>query len=128
MKKLIAVVIALQVASAGQASAWFCPPFIPPIVPPVVASTPSSSGAVGGGVGGSSSSAGTTAVGVGIGIIAIFIIADEVRRTNAGPACATGKRTRQSYFGKVIDEPKLWRPLCNWKVKHRAAVVVKVRG
>lgn len=47
--------------------------------------------------------------------VVVGIVADEVKRTIEGPACATGKMTRRSYFGIVRDEPKLWRPLCNFK-------------
>lgn len=61
--------------------------------------------------------------GVFICVVAGAIVADEVRRTIDGPACAT-MRMRQSWFGKVRDEPKLWRKLCPRKRSN----TVSVRG
>ena len=48
-------------------------------------------------------------------IVGGMIVVDEAKRIIEGPACATGKMTRRSWFGVVKDEPTLWRPYCNWK-------------
>lgn len=53
--------------------------------------------------------------GIVVCTVAVLIVIDEIKRTVDGPACATNKMTRKSWFGTVRDEPKLWRPLCNWK-------------
>lgn len=53
---------------------------------------------------------------------AIAIIVDEVKRVVDGPACATNKMTHKSYFGMARDEPRLWRPLCNWPNPQTASV------
>lgn len=57
--------------------------------------------------------------------VAVLIVADEIRRSVEGPACATNKMTRQSYFGVVRDEPKLWRPLCQ---RQRDPNTIRVNG
>lgn len=55
-----------------------------------------------------------TPAGIFICVIGAMIIADEIKRAIDGPSCATMK-PRKSYFGDVIDEPKLWgRPICGW--------------
>lgn len=69
----------------------------------------------GGGGGAAWCAGGCVAVAGFEGLVLGLIIEDERRRFVAGPDCATNKMTRQSYFGVVRDEPKLWRKLCNWK-------------
>jgi hypothetical protein len=66
----------------------------------------------GGGVGGGSALAGGAAwVAAGEGVVVGLMVGDEWRRSQMKPACATGK-PRQSWFGKIKDEPKLWRKAC----------------
>jgi len=65
--------------------------------------------------------------GVFICVVAVLIVGDEIRRTIEGPACATMK-PRRSWFGKVKDEPRLWRPLCNWKDPQTKPKPVSVYG
>lgn len=52
--------------------------------------------------------------GVLICTVVVMLVADEVKRSIDGPACATMK-PRRSWFGMARDEPKLWRPLCAYK-------------
>jgi hypothetical protein len=83
-------------------------------VAPKAATSATPKAASGGGGGGAWCTGGCVGVVVFQGVILAMIVGDEVRRTIDGPACATNKMTRQSYFGVVRDEPKLWRKLCNY--------------
>lgn len=65
-----------------------------------------------------------TPAGIFICAVTVMIVADEVKRSIDGPACATMK-PRRSWFGMVKDEPKLWRKLCKWK---RDPKPIAVRG
>lgn len=44
--------------------------------------------------------------------VVVLTVVDELARAASGPACATGRMTRRSYFGVIRDDPKLWRELC----------------
>lgn len=77
--------------------------------------------------GGHACTGGCVAVGAFQGFILGLIVVDEGNRFAAGPACATGRKTRRSYFGYVIDEPKLWREACKVK-RSRKPPPVSVYG
>ena len=99
--RYILIVAMLFVTTA--ANAWYHP-----IIPPVVKTPPVISG---GGGGGAAGAAGCLWVGAFVTVVSMAIVADEIKRETAGPACATGKM-RKSWFGMVEDVPRLWRPKC----------------
>ena len=96
------ILITVMLLASTAANAWYHP-----IIPPVVKTPP----VISGGGGGAACAAGCLWAGAFVTVVAMAIVADEVKRGMAGPACATGKM-RQSWFGQVKDEPKLWRPKC----------------
>lgn len=54
-----------------------------------------------------------TPAGIFICIVGGMIIVDEVKKAMEGK-CAT-MQPRRSWFGMTPDEPRLWKPLCNFK-------------
>lgn len=95
---------------------WFVPHYHHVAKPPVV-TTPATPKASPQGGGSQNFTLCPTPAGIFICAVTAAIVVDEIGRAVAGPACATGKLTRKSYFGLVVDEPRLWRPLCKGAAK-----------